>query len=397
MIGKPYGTIGIIVATDAPRADRDARGGRSWRADRATLAPPVKDADGRIRGELVVARVGTLEYDDPSQPGGVRVEHVDAETLNDESANESLKLRPLVWEHPPEDVTPENTNDLRIGQLGEKWRFDGEYLIFPFVIDTEAGLSAIRMGLRETSPGYTVSLVKRGDGSLVQRDRRYNHHAITVAARGGPDVLLRADSGDRMDPEKILALVRELRKDSTDPSKLDKIETAVSALAARLDGMTEPDGDEDPKNPFVKVKKDAFEAMTKKCDAYDAIEKSAAETKRGDSDDALAIVRERRRLDALALSFGVDEKVVESAKTSELRLALAKRIDSSIDEKAPPADAFLDGVIATASKVRADSAREVDDGGLDGLRFDGAGRRNDAADTMPDLMAEQIAGYKPKA
>lgn len=196
-----------------------------------------------------------------------------------------------------------------------------------------------------------------------------------------------------MDPEKILALVRELRKDAADATKLDALTDAISDLVKRLKEDADEEGDDD----FVKVKKADFEALKEKADSFDEIEKEKADTKRGDSAIALSVISERRRLDALARAFGVDERTIDEATTSALRLAIARRVDSKIDEKADPA--YLDGIIATAAKVRADSLSGVDDGGLGGLRFDsdaGRGARADTADDL-DLMGEQIKGYRPSA
>ena len=157
--------------------------------------------EGYLRVPALVARPGVLTY--RTAQGMIR-ELVPPSTLQDAGFLESLMGKPVVNEHPPDPLNPDNVADYRVGTVLSVEYVDGKGVIALLQIENREAIDAIRAGKVEVSPAYqteadAVSGVDPvyGPHDAVQR-RRYagNHIALTDRARGGSDVrlLLRNDS-----------------------------------------------------------------------------------------------------------------------------------------------------------------------------------------------------------
>jgi hypothetical protein len=102
--------------------------------------------------------------------------------------------RPIVVDHPKEDVDATNWKKLSVGDTGGEVMRDGETMIVPIMVMDAEGVSAARTTHQEFSWGYSADLDmtpgKFGDaeydGSIA--NVRYNHLAMCRTARGGSEL-----------------------------------------------------------------------------------------------------------------------------------------------------------------------------------------------------------------
>ena len=172
---------------------------REYRVDRAELRPPQKRADGSVRYDAVLSRVGVFEYRQPD--GTVRKEYRSAEEVGRADSLASLELTPVTDGHPPKAGLAKK---VAIGAVGDRVDFDGERVKASIIIlDDEVNARVARGDIRELSPGYTVEYVEqpgvtpwgeRYDG--LQTEIIYEHHALVPRGRQGSTVALRTDEAD---------------------------------------------------------------------------------------------------------------------------------------------------------------------------------------------------------
>lgn len=172
---------------------------REYRVDRAELRPPQKRADGSVRYDAVLSRVGVFEYRQPD--GTVRKEYRSAEEVGRADSLASLELTPVTDGHPPKAGLAKK---VAVGAVGDRVDFDGERVKASVVIlDDGINERVARGDLRELSPGYTVVYVpepgvtpwgERYDG--LQTEIIYEHHALVPRGRQGSTVALRTDEAD---------------------------------------------------------------------------------------------------------------------------------------------------------------------------------------------------------
>ncbi len=174
------------------------------------------DSPGRIRmvrtpegfmlttGKL--AKPGIMVY---RRADGTEIrELVEPEVLEDAVSNASLFGKALTLEHPQDDVTPDNWAKLAHGSWGlasyEGDHEDGPGLYAPVTVHTREMLDILAddSGPRELSPGYSVKVDDTAgehpefgpyDTRQIPGTRRYNHGALTAAARGRPGLTIRKD------------------------------------------------------------------------------------------------------------------------------------------------------------------------------------------------------------
>ena len=172
---------------------------REYRVDRAELRPPKKRADGSVRYDAVLSRVGVFEYRQPD--GTVRKEYRSAEEVGRADSLASIELTPVTDGHPAKAGLAKG---LAVGAVGDRVDFDGERVRASVVIlDDGANARITRGDLRELSPGYSVVYVpepgvapwgERYDG--LQTEIIYEHHALVPRGRQGSTVALRTDAAE---------------------------------------------------------------------------------------------------------------------------------------------------------------------------------------------------------
>lgn len=190
--------------TGESRSDSEATTGRHWRTDNGTLLHAHRTTEGYLLAEGLVARPGVYEY---RKPDGSKIrELVLPEELHRDDSLATLGRKPLTLEHPEEPVGPANVERYGVGDVDgdvEKVSLqEGGYVRVKFAVRRADALAAIEDdGVRELSPGYDCRIDATpgthpvyGAYDQIQRDRRYNHLALTMAARGGHSIRFRLDT-----------------------------------------------------------------------------------------------------------------------------------------------------------------------------------------------------------
>jgi hypothetical protein len=143
--------------------------------------------------EVPVARTGTMIYGPgevpiaPGRDGIVKISRDEDEVFRPEYLA-SFVGKPVVDEHPQDDINPENWKDLAIGTVLNPRRgtgFQSDLLIVDFLITTPEGIELVRTGKREVSVGYTADYEETGPGEGRQYNMIANHVALVDAGRCG--------------------------------------------------------------------------------------------------------------------------------------------------------------------------------------------------------------------
>jgi len=168
------------------------------RFDQGRIERIFETSEGFLKGDGIVTRTGVFTY--VNQDGSLRKElrHPD-DVFSLDSLN-SLEMIPITNDHPSALVTTDNAKQLSVGTTGENIRPDGKFLVSSVIIRDKGAIEAINNGKRELSLGYTVDLEdapgeyggERYD--FRQRNIKYNHLAIVIAARAGNKAKLKFDS-----------------------------------------------------------------------------------------------------------------------------------------------------------------------------------------------------------
>ncbi len=173
-----------------------------------------------------------------------RVERPPAEVFS-AAAIASFEGKPVVDEHPDEDVTPENYQRYLKGICRDVHRGEGEFtdcIIGDLVIYDEALIRKIKDGKREISCGYDCLWVPTSEGSYEQREIRGNHIAVVDKGRAGRKVAIRDTERKKPMSKNIFArMLASFAKDSeTTPDDLLAASQAVNQQDAAPAPVAEP-------------------------------------------------------------------------------------------------------------------------------------------------------------
>jgi hypothetical protein len=367
--------------------------------------PFTRTAEGFLTGRAIVTSVGVFTY--RHEDGSVTRElRLPEEVFDSESLN-SMRLKPVVNDHPSEMVTEENIQKYQVGNLGSnpsstvqirsydgytprEQLTDGFHVAIDMIINKADAINDVLNGKRALSMGYECEIESAEAGSVwcgmeydhIQRKIRYNHVAIVDAARAGDAARIRMDGG--------AVLIPAVNKDNRD-NKTEK-EQGMGLKKINLDGV-EYEGDEvlilkftEQRNRADNAEK-ALEAARKesadKCsrleaerdaqkDRADKAEKALKDAKEIDPERLDAAVRARVILLDAAERAGVEVKdgmsEMEIQKAVILALYpgakldgrdavyLGARFDAAVEVLDRQADAVSREVLGGRSAGRADSA-----------------------------------------
>lgn len=216
---------------------------RVYRFDRTAIKPPQKRADGSVRYDATLSRVGVFEYRLPD--GQVRREYRPPEEVGRADSLESLELAPVVDGHPPK---PGLARKVAVGAVGSV-KFDGAHVTGSIVIYDDALNGRIARGdIRELSPGYSVVLDESPGVSpegeaydVIQRDIIYEHEAVVPRGRQGSTVTVHADEADGWRADAAIAVTGwgavTVSVVSSTMSQ-DALERAVKDAVGKTPGLT---------------------------------------------------------------------------------------------------------------------------------------------------------------
>ncbi len=172
-----------------------------WRLDEIKRTP-----HGGLQIPAALTRTGVFEYRKPDGSVSRELRHPDEVFHKD--ARESFANAPLTIGHVGE-VNPDNWGAVAVGHVVGTPKQEGEFLAADCNVARGDAIKQVTDGkLKELSCGYEIEIdptpgVYEGQPyDLVQREIRGNHVALLPEGQGraGPDVKLRMDSKDGVEP-----------------------------------------------------------------------------------------------------------------------------------------------------------------------------------------------------
>ena len=167
-------------------------------SDRVTVGELKETREGYLVATARVARTGVQLYyaselgdvarDAGFKPGDVvRVyRHADEVFAKDSLA--SITRLPVTVDHPAEEVTAANWQQLAVGEVGDAYATEPEWIVVNPMIKDAGAAKAARTTHQEISMGYSAAIVPARDGleaDFEQRGIRYNHLALVPKGRAG--------------------------------------------------------------------------------------------------------------------------------------------------------------------------------------------------------------------
>lgn len=168
--------------------------------DSAQTGRNKKTQEGYLIATSKVARTGVQLYrareiGDVAIAAGfdgddvVRVYRHEDQVFSDE-AMKSLTRVPVTIDHPTELVDADNWADLAVGEVGDAFKREGDWIVVQPMIKDSAAVLAAKTTHKEISMGYTAEIVKARDGidaDFEMANIRYNHLAIVPKGRAGAE------------------------------------------------------------------------------------------------------------------------------------------------------------------------------------------------------------------
>lgn len=166
--------------------------------DRVSVGAVKQTKEGYLVATARVARTGVQEYyaaelgDVAVQAGFkpddiVRVYRSPDQVFSRDTLN-SLTRVPVTIGHPPENVNADNWSQYAVGEVGDAYAKDGEWIVVNPMIKDAKGIEAAKTTHKEISMGYNANIVKARDGidaDFEMTDIRMNHLALVPKGRAG--------------------------------------------------------------------------------------------------------------------------------------------------------------------------------------------------------------------
>lgn len=370
---------------------------RVQRCDSGTIFKHQFTPEGYLRCFLNVGKVGDLRY--LERDGTERIERVSPEVLFEKAHLDSLKMKPIVREHPEGVDRLDSTNTLpyQRGMTGHNVIIDGDFLgIVGTVVDQELIDEIVSGKRRGCSLGYDCEVVPRKDGTYEQLSRRVNHIAICENPRAGEGVQVKL--GTRLDSMKKYQFTED------ELNQLVKDAIAVKeSMCSREDMEEMDDEDEEMEMEMSKRKKrkdmDDEDELTEDMDDEDELTEDMDDedelTEDMDDEDELT-----EDMDDEDEPLTREDSLVNDAFYAQLQMhransryraaktradSLAKELRRRRDSEIRPCDVIneWEGIRAIVAGLHQDAADEID--GLE-INEDGSYEMEDGM-TVSDIKA----------
>ena len=164
--------------------------------DAAKIGGTKKTQEGYLIATSRVARTGVQTYlaselgdvADGFEPDAVvRVYRAEDQVFHKDTLA-SITRVPVTLDHPPELVDADNWATYSVGDVGDAFARDGEWIVVNPMIKDAAARTAAETTHKEISMGYTANIVKARDGvdaDFEMVDIRMNHLALVPKGRAG--------------------------------------------------------------------------------------------------------------------------------------------------------------------------------------------------------------------
>lgn len=202
-----------------------------------------------------IARTGVqdyrgIEFGAPSAQQIYHVKRPEAEVFS-VAALASFEGKPVVNEHPSEDVTSDNYARYTKGVCRDVRRGDGalsECMVADLIIYDKQLIQAIKNGKRDISCGYNCLWVPSGDQGYIQKEIRGNHVAVVSQGRAGHKVSIRdskKNGGKKMEKKQGLfgrMLKSFARDEDTTPEDLEQASKLNPGNEKKEESTTKDEG-----------------------------------------------------------------------------------------------------------------------------------------------------------
>jgi hypothetical protein len=367
--------------------------------DRGQLLRSVRTPEGYLLTEGVAAVAGVMTY---IKNGQIQRQLLPPEELGDAESLATLARQPLTLEHPPAFLTPATVQQHQVGDVGDEVVFDNGFVRVRTITrqaDAVAALDA--RTVTELSPGYTCRLdptpgVWQGEAyDVVQRDRRYNHLALTKRARGGRECVVQLDSSTayqlgenaaeetmslkdlkigevtyQLDAEIVDALQADALTHTTAMQQLKDAHLAAvkqhkDELAAKVkahcDMIDQLKGSHDAAIAEMQKKHAELEAKLAEAAAANATGKGpgaleeAGESETTETTDAAELVAFAARTKLVNLATRLKVEQIDAMPTASLKRAICAKAKADFKPEATEqyVDAFVDVLLETVPQVDA--------------------------------------------
>ena len=347
--------------------------------------------------DVPIARVGVQEYlgreiGQTERPDDVFKVTRPADEVFSPAAIASFEGKPLVDNHPDEDVTADNFGQYMRGVVRDVRKGTGEYegcLVADIVIHDGALARAVQDGKREISCGYNCLWVPTGDHTLEQREIRGNHVAVVDKGRAGHGVAIHDHAMERSKKHmaKGSILQRMWAAFARDADPEEALEAAKLVNGSGCDEDPAPElKPEDPNEARFKRIEDALADLAAKLEppAEDTVPEEIAE----ESGEEVEIDKEGDALDALEEELTSEEEEVEAdpeeINKSESAVADEGLIEAKEDEVVEDGCGAKDAAIEAIGALRPVVAAIPD-----------KAKRRRAADALAQLIRGSVkdSGY----
>lgn len=195
--------------------------------------------------DSIIARTGKQEYlksevfQDSNDDSVIQIDRPKSEVLSP-STIASFENKPLVDEHPDEDVNVDNYRDYAIGfarDVRASKLDDVDILIANLIFTDPEAIAEIESGEKtELSCGYDCDILGEGD-NLYQANIRGNHIALCKAGRAG--IARIQDSSSKETQEVVDSGYSEKLKDLSPEERSKKIDELIADEIEAIDGYKE--------------------------------------------------------------------------------------------------------------------------------------------------------------
>lgn len=167
-------------------------------ADRVSVGDIKETAEGYLVATARVARTGVQQYlaselGDVAAAAGFKPNDVvrvlrSKKEVFDEASLRTITRLPVTIDHPKEHVTADNWSKLSVGEVGDTYATEPEWVVVNPMIKDAAATKAAKTTHKQVSMGYTANIVEYGDKAIAdfeQKEIRYNHLALVPKGRAG--------------------------------------------------------------------------------------------------------------------------------------------------------------------------------------------------------------------
>ena len=189
---------------------------------------------------------GETPVEDDESGQGVRIHRRPEDVFRPETMN-SFNGKPVVIDHPEDDVTPDNWKDLAVGVTLDTRQGVGaenDLLMADLLItDKDAIRAILEEGLDQVSCGYEAEYEEEKPGVGYQVEILGNHVALVEAARCGPRCSIRDEETDMKIPASLKNRIRLAFKAKDNAALESLLEAEGEVAEIEGQGVTLPNGE----------------------------------------------------------------------------------------------------------------------------------------------------------